>query len=268
MLYNICEVVMKRKFIIALIISLVVAVFLVPTSLTFAANQYEYYQVNDDNVLFGEYDVETLSFAPRFKLPKTYYIKVNVDSASEQTDFDGKVYKQIVYNGRSGYISTEHFKEGVNKVTKATSSDVAKLTDATAYFKKTILLKKQYVNGAITINQNSELTYMGKNVRNIDTFYYNGNYVSINNTNDEYYEPFTVPNHSFPKENNSNVVTDSSTVNPYNNLLTVILIIGITIPAVAIVFLIFKPVKKRAEYENDDDYYEDYRARYNTKKRK
>lgn len=260
---------MKRKFIITLILSLIVAVMAMPTSIAFADDRYDYYRVNDENVFFCEYDEENSSFKPIFKLPKTYFVKVSLDSTSEKPDFEGKVYKQVVYNGRNGYISKDYFIEGVNKVTKATSKDLTKLNDSTAYFQKTVLLKYEYINGSITIAQDAELIYMGKNVRDIDTFYYNGNYVSVTNTDNKYYEPFQVPDHTFPKDNNSNVVTDNSTQNPYNNLLTVILIIGITIPAVAIVFLIFKPVKKRATYDDgDDDYYEDYKTRYNAKRRK
>ncbi len=258
---------MKRKFIITLILSLIVAVMAMPTSIAFADDRYDYYRVNDENVFFCEYDEVTKDVKPIFRLPKTYFVKVSLDSTSEKPTYDGRVYKQVAYNGRNGYISKDYFIEGVNKVTKATSKDLTKLNDSTAYFQKTVLLGNPYHNGTIEIPPGTELTYMGKSVDKYDVFHYSNGYVTVTN-NKGLYEPFQVPDHTFPKDNNSNVVTDNSTQNPYNNLLTVILIIGITIPAVAIVFLIFKPVKKRATYDDGDDYYEDYKTRYNAKRRK
>lgn len=254
---------MKRKFIITLILSLIVAVMAMPTSVAFADDQYEYYKINDESVIFGEYDTNTELFQAKFLLPKTYYFKVD-HTKGDITTLDGKTYKPVVYNGRNGYVATDDF---ARKVAKVTSSDLAKLNDDTAYFTKTVLLKKDYVNGGVTIKEGAELAYMGKLGKQA-VFYYEGKYINVD-ANNGFYEPFKVPDHTFPKDNNSNVVTDNSTQNPYNNLLTVILIIGITIPAVAIVFLIFKPVKKHATYDDgDDDYYEDYKTRYNAKRRK
>ncbi len=253
-----------KKFVISILI-LVMLIF-PTTTVAFAdapATNYEYYKILSDGVLFGEEDSTGTTFIPKFEIPNTYYAKIDT-SREVFVDINNISYEPVIYKGQKGYIKTA---EKDIKYAKATGN-IAKLNDTTAYYEKQLPIKKNYINGDINISANTELDYLGKlTIRNEKNyvFLYNNSYVMIPAT-EQYFDNFVVPTHSFPIDNNTNVTTDEKLESPYTKLSTNILTIGIAVACIVMVIIIYKPRKKmvnRNEY--DDDYYDNYKSKYNAK---
>lgn len=266
MVYNIFEVIMKKRLITIFILTITFSLLFAMPSIAYADNTTpNYYKVTGENVRFYLKIDDAPSY--QFSLPKSYFVKV--DSNTPEFEVEGVYYMPIIYNGEQGYVNKNNLTD--NNLTAPTSEELKKLTDNNAYFKKSVTLKNDFTSGSITIVKDTKLDFFGMKGGNY-VFCYNKKYISIpaNQGSTEYFDAFTIPSHTFPSDNNSNVITDGTKLNPYNKLATILLTIGIVIPAVIIVLMIFKPVKTKTERDNyyNGDYYDEYRDKYHTKRKK
>lgn len=254
---------MNKKLITALLIT-IICMTIFPTSVAFAEEPLPvFYKIKSEDVRFHIYNSKDDDMLYQFIIPETYFVMADLSSADKEVA--GINYKPVIYNGKKGYVLEAAFSNG--SVTAPSDTDIKRLDKTNYYYKKSVVLKAAYKD----IPKNTELAFYGKKGSDY-VFYYNNAFTAIPSSeeNIRYFDAFTIPDHTFASGNTPPVIDNGESLNPYNKLLTIILIIGITIPAIIIVLLIFKPVKtskKRNDYY-DGDYYEDYKSKYRAKKKK
>jgi len=249
--------------------------FFISPPLKASAEEENYYVVEaDETIIIDTKGTENVSDDDEFIIPKTYYLLHDGEQLTSNN------YYYVVYNGIHG---------------KVLKSDVSELVTAdveTPYYSETLTISdtKEFIIIYAEPSQMSDMNYTFNKFNNPSLEYFGymvdpdddtkiWYYIKYNNgTADQMgyvLASFTdkaelysqIPNHPDYNENTSPSPSPSSpAVNnpeePTNNLLRVILILGISVPAVIVVFLLFKPGKRSRSYRRppvrDRDYYDDY----------
>lgn len=249
---------MKKIF--ALLLCTIVLVSLFGSTVTYAED-YGYYCKSEDSIVIKIIDFTELTDA--FTVPKGYYVKV--------VGLNNRGYYEVEYSGVKGYVE----KSVLDAIEKTTSPEKPFFSfklevEATADIYKF----PDFTTNTVKVGD-SQVYYLGKMVKD-DISYYA---VKLGDSNDLYYlkesivlnrnalsealNPVRVPTGS-GNVPSSTVTGDSSEPESVNKTaVRVVLIIGIIVPALIIVFLVFKPSKRRSKQQrrvdaDDSDSYEDY----------
>ena len=217
-----------------------------------------------ENVLFCDIAGNTLT--PLFSLPKTYFLLIDT-SRENKTIYDAvsdtrTEFVPVKYKGYAGYITKNVIDNG--KIINATQEENNKLTEQNAYLNKNITLKTKFEGATATIEQGKSLIFMGFYNEDVVVFY-NNKLVNIPKTS---FDAITYDDHYFPEDINTEILPDAQAESPYNRLNTVVLIVGLTLASVIIIAVIFFPKKKSKTREDkyyEDNYYENYRDKYDTR---
>ena len=251
---------MKKLFLLIIIVLLITAC-IVPTAF---ASSDEYVIVENDNTVFY-----STYYDPLFYVPQNCYVKLLGETNN---------YLSVEYHGVKGYIS----KNAVNLDNKTSAGTQFYHTalDATVSSNDTLILSKPTVIGSITVDslqQNTPLFPIGKyndgtrdyvyvsyTPQNGSTVYgavlagnliWDGVMTAPTNNTSTPTNPSTPPAETPDTEGTGSENPDLTpeTKDPENNLVRILLIIGICVPALIIVYLIFKPVKPSSNrYASDN----------------
>ena len=249
-----------KKLINIFFLILIVITCLMTTAVA-SADSGDFILITEENCKFYLFDQAARRYVHKFSIPTTYYVKV-LDAQPQQN------YVSIEYMGFEGYIenvSTAKHESNVQapyhgKITVTPTVDLREgapdsrnkyecaSTDIISYV-------GEYVDGAsvkwyaLMLNNDASTLY----------------YAEAINTNN----PNVVIT---PHQNSVSVETplepdnqDKSNGGINNTVVRAILIIGIIIPAMIILFLIFKPgkkTKKRRYQDEDSHHYDDYDGYY------
>lgn len=242
-----------KKLTILLLLILLVSVFVVPTAF---ASDSEYLKVKNSTTIFF-----SSSYEPLFLLTQNCYVKY--------LNFSGE-YIEVEYHGIKGYVNAKSIGVTINDVSSKTVSGLSYYYHTAQQAKisvDTFLLSKPGM-GAISLANISKDTlvfpigkYTDGTVEYVYVKYGDTQTGAIKASHLEWDGIITPPsnvstNPSNPTPpptggstdtgaDNTNNGTDLTpdTKDPENNLVRVLLIIGICVPALIIVYLIFKPVK-------------------------
>lgn len=247
------------KKICALLFCTIVLLSLFGSTVTYAED-YGYYCKSEDSIVIKVIDFTELTDA--FTAPKGYYVKV--------VGLNNRGYYEVEYSGVKGYVE----KNVLDAVEKTSSPEKPFFSfklevEATADIYKF----PDFTTNTIKVGD-SHVYYLGKTVKDDITYYA----VKLGESNELYYlkeslvlnrnalsealNPVKVPTGSGSVS--STVSGDSSEPESVNKTaVRVVLIIGIIVPALIIVFLVFKPSKRRSKQQrrvdaDDSDSYEDY----------
>lgn len=269
-----------RKFSLIFTVFIIIAICSItfcPSFISATATSNEYYKVTSNDVVFYNEDNNEL-----FIVPNSYYLLKTGEQLTgdyyyvSYQGIDGKVLKTSV--GTSVFdIEDPYYLNVVNldktfllicSIPSLTAEDPIYISDITRNF--------NFIGVTSDVSTTDKWYYVsytsGANLRY-------GYIISSDTTKPEL--ATTIP--AFVEEPiNTDSPSPSTTLNPdtpeepTNNLLRVLLILGISIPAVIVVFLLFRPSKgKGSNYHNrprererdrdeyydeyEDDYYDDYR---------
>lgn len=249
---------MKRVFVF--FVCLIVLCSLFGSVVTYA-DDYGYYCKSDGTLAIQVTNFTSISDA--FKVPKGYYVKVTGENEYN--------YYIVEYNGVSGYIE----KSILDSAERATSpekpnfsfkleveatADVYKVAGATTNGTKVGDSSVYYLG---TLDKEGITYYAVKLGDKNDIYYLKDSLVLNRNALNEALNPVKVPTNG---NINSSTVTGDTTTTPDSvnkTAVRIVLIVGIIVPALIIVFLVFKPSKRRAKQQrrvdaDDDDRYDDY----------
>lgn len=248
---------MKKIFVLLLCTLVLVSLF--GSTVTYA-DDYGYFCKSEDSIVIKVIDFTELTDA--FTVPKGYYVKV--------VGLNNRGYYEVEYSGVKGYVE----KSVLDAIEKTTSPEKPYFSfklevEATADVYKF----PDFTTNAIKVGD-SQVYYLGKIVKDEVNYYA----VKLGESNDLYYlkeslvlnrnalnealNPVKVPTGS--GSISTTVSGDSSEPESVNKTaVRVVLIIGIIVPALIIVFLVFKPSKRRSKQQrrvdaDDSDSYEDY----------
>ena len=261
-----------KKLTILLLLVLLVSVCM-PTAF---ASSDEYIEIKEDNVVF--YDRTPYNPQPLFTLTKNCFVKYENVVGN---------YVEVEYHGIKGIVSKDDvdlsakrsdIQNFYHNADFATPKSVAQintlpgggnfLVNATSQDKlfpigKYTVAGFEYVYVTCTINGTE---YAGAVL--LESIDWNGIITPPTNTPSNPSNPTTPPSTSGSVDTgagNTNSDTDLTpdTKDPENNLVRVLLIVGICVPALIIVYLIFKPVKPSSNrYASENprrrDDYEDF----------
>ena len=258
LLYN---AIMKKLLIIFTLIAIIICSFVTPLSVS--ADSGDFVLITEKNCKF--YLLDQLSYVHKFSIPTTYYVKVlntqsepkflsveymgyvghieNVDGAQHETNVESPYHGEITIT----LVSNVNLREG------APDSRHEYVYDSS---EDKISVVGEYIDGAsvkwyaLMLNDDTNTLYYAKAV---DTS--NPNVVFSPHQN-SISSPTPPANEEKGDENGDGV---------NNTVVRAILIIGIIIPALIILFLIFKPgkkVRKRRYQEEDSRHYDDYDGYY------
>ena len=245
---------------------LLILVLTIPTTTIAFADEIttinEYYKVTTEDVCLC--DVVGNSATELFKLPKTYFLLIDTSRENKTiTQFGDSIeFVPVKYKGYTGYIPKKDINNG--KIINATQEENNKLTEQNAYLNKNITLKTKFEGATATIEQGKSLIFMGFYNEDVVVFY-NNKLVNIPKTS---FDAITYDDHYFPEDINTEILPDAQAESPYNRLNTVVLIVGLTLASVIIIAVIFFPKKKSKTREDkyyEDNYYENYRDKYDTR---
>lgn len=240
-------------------------------SVVYADNK-EYYLINNDNVYFNinvliDVDKGSEPIA-LFKIPNTYYAdKRNV----EEPDND-KYY--VTYNGIDGWIKKSEYTNPVIKTSISNPYYIYSSSLTTTMATK--LTKKPRSEGLssefiINVPADTEIIYIGSQATDTEIintsplWYYvkiGANYGFIHSSfcSNTAIAPTPHPNSIANNGNqDSNPVTPGTDEgagnnNAKNNLLNALLAIGIAVPSLILVMLVFKPIKNKINKNKDAQY--------------
>ena len=251
-----------KKLSLLLILVLLVSCIVLPTAY---ASETEYIKIENNNTIFYSDNYE-----PLFYLTKDCYVQYQ--------ELSGE-YVKVKYFDKQGLVKASD----VNPDVKVTGLNYYYHTtnDATTII-PTYLLSKPSINGATiicSIPQSTKVFPLGKYTDGTDTYVYvsysdgtNTMYGAISSSHLTWDGIITPPsNNQNPTQTPSGSVDNPNgggsnpslnpddTKAPENNLVRILLIIGISVPVLIIVFLIFKPVKPSSnryasETRRRDDY--------------
>lgn len=228
------------------------------------AEEYGYYCKSDDSIVFQASDPLSGLF-DAFIIPKGYYIKVVGEYKSD--------YYKVEYLGVSGYVKKSQLEsyEKVNTPDKPYFSFKLEVEKTVDVFD----MPGETVDGVKV--GDSSVYYLGKLVKDDFTYYAvilgDNNYkiyflkedlVLNRNALSEALNPVTVPSNG---NTNSSTVTGDTVSEPDSvnkTAVRIVLIIGIIVPALIIVFLVFKPSKRRSKQQrrvdadDDSERFDDY----------
>lgn len=300
----------KKIFLISFIflaISMVV-LFFIPQNIAYAAeNTNNYIEVKMDLTKETEYakisDVKVYSKSDcndssyLFNVPTTAYLKI-VDKPAENENF-----YHISYNGIDGYIQKSENATYINaNLADFENKNIAEKGEYSNFslniienlknnqFELFLNATLAFVPSGISINEVTAIKYIG--TRNDNTLCFNFNYNNqslIGKANTQSFKTFNLPLHPIAqakvdamntsKNTSTNKTADGSqlaSIVANDKVVKTILIIGVSIPALLIIILIFVPNKKyrakMARYSHryddryDDDRYYDNRPPRRSKK--
>lgn len=203
-------------------------------------------------------------------LPASYYAQYKSEN--------DKSY-EVVFAGANGYIkkSDASAPQKDSLVSSDYENMVSKLSQSKTT-KTTMLLNISNYSTLRTVDTDINFTYIGKTNKDVMgrsiQFYYVriGNDLGLFKADD--LPSFTIPTYTKPtpaqtstNEANADANAKTQPSESTNGVVRILLIIGICIPAVTIVYLLFKPAKapdarytgdepKRNDRNEDDDYYQ------------
>jgi len=249
---------MKRFFV--LLILLVVAACFALSPITASAEQGDFLKIESESVgfYFSVYNESADSYQMilQFYLPLGTYAK-RLDSSRTN-------HYEVSYNGIHGYVKK-------TEIADTLYTDIAQPYSNTAItLNSSAKVYRDEINSAdnFLLPSGDTLMYIGKIISGTGTIWYA---VKRSDSVDHIYfvkesEVYT------PQSEPENEDTQPAEA-PQGDAVKILLIIGIVIPAVIIVFLLFKPRKRKrysARYMDeaprrryDDDYYDDYDDYYN-----
>ncbi len=230
--------------------------------LTAVAEDGNFFAVNDTNNTFYVFDTDSSAYIKKFIIPSTYYVKV-IGSVNND-------YLPVVYMGISGYIKVSTAPTTVSSITNPYPNVTITLTDVkvkpnstdSRYSFETLSSDKILYLGSFT--DADSVKWYALSIDSTSVIYY----AKATNTTSPELTVTAHPNStSLPSDGNgqTDTTTDDDGIN--NTVVRIILIIGIVIPAMIILFLIFKPHKKNVSHrrlpedKHDDDYYDGYYRR-------
>lgn len=251
---------MKKLLIIFTLIAIIICSFVTPLSVS--ADSGDFVLITEKNCKFYLFDQTSLRYVHKFSIPTTYYVKVlntqseqnflsveymgyvgyieNVDGAQHETNVEAP------YHGRITLASNVDLREGApdsrNKYECASSDDIS--------------VVGEYVDGA-------SVKWYALMLNNDTTTLYYAEAVNTSNPNVVFSPHQNSISSPTPPANEEKGDENGDGVN--NTVVRAILIIGIIIPALIILFLIFKPgkkVRKRRYQEEDSRHYDDYDGYY------
>lgn len=254
---------MKRTLLTtALLIVMLTAILCIPVASVSAADDYNYFRINEDGVMLYS---TTNSSSVLFEIPKTYFVQRN--SSGDTAEFFS-----VAYNGISGYIAVSDAAK-LSAPCKVDSGEPFFKTNVTAVQPAMFLLNPNDVSANEAITGGTALPFYGKRVVSDTTYYYvlhNNKYGYVPSTHTTTSKLTIAENTAKYTIKPIAPVTDPSVDEsnggtPENNLTRILLIVAICLLSLFIVFLLFKPVKnKHGRYEmkkqcdddfDDDDYY-------------
>ena len=250
-----------KKLSLLLILVLLVSCIVLPTAY---ASETEYIKIENNNTIFYSDNYE-----PLFYLTKDCYVAYQ--------ELSGE-YVKVKYFDKQGLVKASD----VNPDVKVTGLNYYyhNANDATTIV-STYLFSKPSITGATvicSIPQSTKVFPLGKYTDGTDTYVYvsysdgtNTMYGAISSSHLTWDGIITPPsNNQTPTQTPSGSIDNPNgggnpslnpddTKTPENNLVRILLIIGICVPVLIIVFLIFKPVKPSSnryasETRRRDDY--------------
>lgn len=252
-----------KIFTIIFLLSLGLVAFASPI-MTVSATTTEYYTVVNEEVYFFNEDNKAL-----FIIPKTYYLLKNGQPLTGD-------YYRAIYNGVDG------------KILKTSVTDATVLSIDEPYFTQTLSIASGktfilvhptpsalaeeliYINNTTTTFEFLGLMNDSDTTKTDKWYYvrYNTNkygYIIPSDTNNTELLTTIAPHanslvNPSPSPSVSPSPNPNAPVEPTNNLLRVLLILGISVPAVIVVFLLFRPSHSKGANRRprDRDYYDDY----------
>ncbi|MGI6701022.1 MAG: hypothetical protein ACOX3U_00920 [Christensenellales bacterium] len=268
-----------RKFRFALLILSIIYISLFILPRFALAEEKSYYIVTSDSAtIYDSMGTDVIDDDKEFIVPKTYYLLHDGEPAASNN------YYYVIYNGVKGRVS----KSSVSALTtldiedpyytatlKLNASELFLNTYSSPSSKSTVIFpinnytdEMEYLGYMPDLEDGEVIWYY---VRFLVGTEYKTGYVLATKTDNPGLVS-NIPDHPSyespsPSPSSSPSPSDNSPGEPSNNLLRVILILGISIPAVIVVFLLFKPAKRggrnyrrppRDYYDEYDDYEEDY----------
>lgn len=252
---------MKKFTVMLLICTLCLSLFCFIPSV--AAEGGNYYYIKTDATLILE---GNSTITGSINLPATWYV---LASGKADTQTDGITYKYVEYNGILGKVDSSKLSKKTTALSTAPYFS-AKIESISANDSFPITLYGDTSFGgsgigslnigssiavvAITPNNQYAISY----VQNAETKFAfikksqitNPEITTIENINKKDPDQLGGGDTLTPPDSGNNKTA------PTNNILRILLIVGVCVLAVLLVFLIFKPSGKKAK---DDDFYQDYR---------
>ena len=233
-----------------------------------AAETSFYLKVERDDVSLYE---NTAVQAAMFTLPKTFYVKIVRVSYTS-------VYHLVEYNGVRGLVKASDFSESpVENVPNPyyTSTSIVAHVETVLYSSPSFSSRTEIAANGLS------LTYLGK-VNGEKGTYDTPVWFAVLYANEVYYLHCSLTNNLSLLESSFSPVHPNSVVQPASadpvsgskdaaspktsfDLVRLLLIIGMIVPLIVIVFLLFKPKRRRSapqrryneRYDDYDDYYDD-----------
>ena len=258
LLYN---AIMKKLLIIFTLIAIIICSFVTPLSVS--ADSGDFVLITEKNCKFYLFDQPSFRFVHKFSIPTTYYAKV-LNTQPEQN------FLLVEYMGYEGYIeNVDGAQHETNveapyhgKITLVSNVDLRKgAPDSRDKYewdssKEVISVVGEYVDGA-------SVKWYALMLNDDTTTLYYAEAVNTSNPNVVFSPHQNSISSPTPPSNEEKGDENGDGVN--NTVVRAILIIGIIIPALIILFLIFKPgkkVRKRRYQEEDSRHYDDYDGYY------
>lgn len=254
---------MKRLFVLLAVLMLS---FSTVTGVAYA-EETKYILINNDstNLYLDATCNKTLC-----TLPASYYAQLKSKN---------DISYEVSFAGATGYIKqsevsapqvdalvSSDYSNMVSKLSQSKTTQSTKLLDVSNYSTKR------------TVDADTNFTYIGKTNKDVMGSHIQFYYVRIGNDlglfKADDLPPFTIPTYTKPTpapsataETSANASAKAQPSESNNGVVRILLIIGICIPAVTIVYLLFKPAKapdarytgdepKRNDRNEDDDYYQ------------
>ena len=258
---------MRRILTLLLAVILIASIF-APVTLFASASNAEYLRVGGDNVSLYANELVPVAL---FTLPKTYYVKVISLSYTQD-------YHIVEYNGVRGLVK-------VSEVGSNTVSDVENpyytAQTVTAHVNTYLYTSPKFSASTSVPAQELSLTYLGK-VNGEKGTYDSSVWFAVLYANELYYLHCAMTNNLSLLEStfapvHPNSVVDGTEQGGENvsigeegedeggvSIVRVLLIVGMIVPLLIVIFLIFKPKKRpeptrrRSRRYPDEDDYDDY----------
>ena len=259
LLYN---AIMKKLLIIFTLIAIIICSFVTPLSVS--ADSGDFVLITEKNCKFYLFDQTSLRYVHKFSIPTTYYVKV-LSTQSEQK------FLFVEYMGYVGYIENVDGAQHETNVeapyhggiTITLDPNVDLRIDAPDSLNKRECLTSDVISVVGEYVDGASVKWYALMLNNDTNTLYYAEAVNTSNPNVVFSPHQNSISSPTPPSNEEKGDENGDGVN--NTVVRAILIIGIIIPALIILFLIFKPskkVRKRRYQEEDSRHYDDYDGYY------
>lgn len=264
---------MRKSLLFAIIILLFCGFTLSPYMTVLAASQ-EYFTVESDNVIFIDTrNTETINDDKEFIVPKTYYLLKTGEQPSqsyyyvEYKGIKGKVKKDSLTAPRSLEIEKPYYEDTLQINTSLSFvliySAPSNLSTLDYTFNRSNNPTFDFIGIMPDKDDTDKIWYYvsyTKDEANMTGYILSADTDKPNLAASITPHPDSLKNSTSPSPSQSNKPSENDPNEPSNDLLRIILILGISVPAVIVVFLLFRPSRK-SSYRNRPrprDYYDDY----------